>query len=74
MRVSAISSLLMLSRCQIYSQHRQKEVCLSEPDDYIIEVMCDFADKINSYDSINDTALWELLELVFNRKKEAESR
>jgi hypothetical protein len=50
--------------------HRENEVCISEPDDYIIEVMCDFADRINPYDSINDTTLFELLELVFNRRKE----
>jgi hypothetical protein len=72
MTVSTRSSLIMLDRCRIYSEHKQNEVCISEPEDYVIEVMGDFADRINPYDSINDTALWELLEVVFNRTKKAE--
>jgi len=58
----------MLDRCRIYSKHRQTEIQLSEPDDYEIEVMCDFAERINPYDSLNDTYLWELLEHVFERE------
>jgi len=69
MSVSASDSLFMLERCRIYSKLRQTEVCISEPVDYEIEVFCDFADRINPYDSINDTHLWELLEAVFERKE-----
>ena len=70
MSVSARSSLIMLDMCRIYSKHRNKEVCISEPEDYNSEIMCDFAEIINPYDSINDTSLWELLEAIFYRKKE----
>ena len=69
MSVSARTSLIMLDRCRIYSEYRQTEVCLSEPDDYNSEIMCDFAEIINPYDDINDTYLWELLEDVFEIKE-----
>jgi len=69
MAVSTRTSLIMLERCRIYSEHRQTEVFLSEPDDYEIEVMCDFAERINSYDWGNDSRLWKLLEAVFERKE-----
>ena len=72
MSVSARSSLCMLDICRIYSEHRQTEVCLSEPEDYQSEVMCDFAEIINPYDSINDSYLWELLEQVFQRRTESD--
>ena len=69
MTVLARTSLVMLDICRIYSEHRQTEVCLSEPDDYNTEVMCDFAERINPYDAINDYRLWKLLEAVFYRKE-----
>jgi len=59
----------MLDMCRIYSKHRQTEVFLSEPEDYTVEVMCDFAERINPYDAINDTRLWKLLEAIFDRKE-----
>ena len=68
MSVSVRTSLIMLDRCRIYSEHRQTEVCISEPDDYNVEVMGDFADRINPYDSINDSDLWGLLEQIFTRR------
>ena len=70
MSVSARNSLLMLDRCRIMSKQLQDEVCISEPDEYIIEVMCDFGDRINPYDAINDYELYQLLENIFDRQKD----
>jgi len=72
MSVSTRSSLIMLDRCRIYSEHRGTEVCLIEPNDYETEAICTFAERAGGYDWINDTALFELLEQLFERKKRSE--
>ena len=69
MNVSARDSLIMLDRCRIYSKHRQTEVWISEPDDYELEVLCDFAERINPSDWGNDYHLFELLEALFETKE-----
>lgn len=71
MNVSSTSSFSMLERCRIYSKNRMAEVSLSEPDDQI-EQYIDFLERLNPYDWGNDSYLFELIENVFYRKKEAE--
>ena len=71
MSVSRVSSLIMLDRCRIYSEDRNKEVSLSAPDDQVNQYI-DFLEKINPYDWGNDMNLFELIEKVFYRKKELE--
>ena len=71
MSVSKLESLIMLDRCRIYSEDRNKEVSLSEPDDQV-EQYIDFLEMLNPYDWGNDMYLFELIENVFYRKKELE--
>lgn len=71
MSVSLVSSMIMLDRCRIYSENKQTEVCLSEPDDSISQYI-DFMEKINPSDWGNDFHLFELIENLFYRKKEIE--
>ena len=71
MSVSRVSSLIMLDRCRIYSEDRNKEVSLSAPDDQVDQYI-DFLERINPSDWGNDTYLFELIENVFYRKKERE--
>ena len=71
MSVSRLSSLLMLDRCRIYSEDRNKDVSLSEPNDQV-ERYIDFLEMLNPYDWGNDMYLFELIENVFYRKKERE--
>ena len=68
MSVSRLSSLLMLDRCRIYSEDRNKEVSLSEPNDQV-ERYIDFLEMLNPYDWGNDMYLFELIENVFYRKE-----
>ena len=69
MNVSIVSSMIMLDRCRIYSESRNMEVSLHEPDDQIDQYI-DFLEKINPSDWGNDTYLFELIESVFYRRKE----
>lgn len=71
MSVSLVSSMIMLDRCRIYSENKQTEVCLSEPDDSVDQYI-DFMEKINPSDWGNDFQLFELIENLFYRKKEKE--
>jgi hypothetical protein len=68
MSVSMVSSMIMLDRCRIYSEDRNTEVSLSEPDDQV-EQYIDFLEEINPLDWGNDMYLFELIENVFYRKK-----
>ena len=67
MSVSVRESLIMLDQCRLFSKHQNKEICMSEPDEPISYY--DFVEKLNPYDWINDSYLWELCEQVFHRKK-----
>ena len=71
MNVSIVSSMIMLDRCRIYSESRNTEVSLHEPDNQVNQYI-DFLEKINPYDWGNDTCLFELIESVFYRRKEIE--
>ena len=73
MSVSLVSSMIMLDRCRIYSENKQTEVCLSEPDDQVDQYI-DFLERINPSDWGNDLYLFELIEGVFYRKQKGWSR
>ncbi len=67
--VSLVSSMIMLDRCRIFSESRNTEVYLFEPDDRI-ELYIDFLEEINPHDWGNDMYLFDLVEAVFHRKQD----
>lgn len=72
MSVSVTTSLIMLDRCRIYSESRNTEVSLYEPNNQLDQYI-DFLERINPYDWGNDGYLFQLIENVFCRKEAKEN-